>query len=205
MVRSGTMMRIERADDASEGNRARLLEGFSASVAEKGYAATTIADIVRLARVSKRTFYEHFADKDACFLASYRAASDEMLAAIASAVDPTAPWETQMRVAMRAYLAALEENPALTRTFLLEIHAAGPAALEARRGIHQRFAELLRALTGAARKTNPELGTLSRAMATALVGGINELVLAALAGDLQLRTVEKTATALVHAVLLAPR
>ncbi|MCZ7679603.1 MAG: TetR/AcrR family transcriptional regulator [Sandaracinaceae bacterium] len=98
---------------------ARLVEGLAAAVAEKGYAATTIADIVRHARVSKRTFYEHFPDKERCFLAAYQEASARTLAAIAEAVDPSRPFEEQIRAAMRACLGALEENVTMTRTFLL--------------------------------------------------------------------------------------
>jgi AcrR family transcriptional regulator len=195
--------RPESPEDAS---RARLIEGLSAAITEKGYAATTIADIVRLARVSKRTFYEHFEDKEACFLASYLAASDETLQAIAAAADPTLPWEQQIHAATRAYLRALESKPSLTRTYLLEIHAAGPRALSLRREVHQRFADLLRGLVQAGRKEHPELRSLSPAMATAIVGGINELVLVAVekgrAG--KLRELAGTATELVRAVLVAP-
>jgi AcrR family transcriptional regulator len=187
-------------------NRARLLEGLAASITEKGYAATTIADIVRHARVSKRTFYEHFEDKEGCFLAAYAAGSELALRAIASAAEPGLPWEERLHASTRAYLQALEARPEVTRTYLLEIHAAGPRALKLRREVHQRFAEQLRKLVQAARKEHPELRALSPAMATALVGGINELVLVAAekgrAG--QLRELEDTATELVRAVLVAP-
>ena len=60
-------------------HRARLTGGLAAAIEEKGYAAVTIADVVARARVSKRTFYEHFADKEACFLALYSETSDELL------------------------------------------------------------------------------------------------------------------------------
>ena len=75
---------------AAAGHRARLTEGLAAAIAAKGYAAVTIADVVRLARVSKRTFYEHFADKEACFLALYAETSDELIDLIATAA-ATAP------------------------------------------------------------------------------------------------------------------
>lgn len=188
---------------AGGATRDRLMEGLSAAIAEKGYAATTIADIVRHARVSKRTFYESFADKEACFLGSYQAASERTLLAIASAVDPARAPEEQIQAAARAYFRLLEENPALTRTFMLEIHAAGPRALELRREIHQRFADLLRGLVQAGKKRSPGLRPLSPAMATALVGAINELVLVSLergrAGSL--RELASTAAELVRAVL----
>jgi AcrR family transcriptional regulator len=67
--------------------RTRLLEGTGRAVADKGYAATTIEDIVRGAGVSKKTFYEHFSDKLDCFLAAYEAASDELLEHVRRAQD----------------------------------------------------------------------------------------------------------------------
>lgn len=196
-----------RAGSADNPSRLRLLEGLEAAITEKGYAATTIADVVRHARVSKRTFYEHFEDKEACFLASYAAASEETLRVIASAAaSPGLPWDERIHAAARAYLHALEARPELTRTYLLEIHAAGPRALRLRREVHQRFADQLGGLVKTARGEHPELRALSPAMATALVGGINELVLVAVekgrAG--QLRELADTAAELVRAVLVAP-
>jgi AcrR family transcriptional regulator len=67
--------------------RTRLLEATGRAVADKGYAATTIEDIVRGAGVSKKTFYEHFSDKLDCFLAAYEAASDELLEHVRRAQD----------------------------------------------------------------------------------------------------------------------
>lgn len=191
--------------EQSDPNAVRLMEGLAAAIAERGYAATTIADIVRHARVSKRTFYEHFEDKESCFLESYRAAAEQLLATIAAAVDPELPWDEQVVVATRAYVRVLEERPQLTRTFLLEIHAAGQRAMELRRTVHQRFAELLRGLVTMGRRNNPQIRALSGPMATALVGGINELVLVALerAPGANLRDIERTAIELVEAVLRA--
>ena len=75
--------------------RTRLLEAVGGAVAEKGYAATTIDDIVRGAGVSKKTFYEHFQDKLGAFLAAYEAASDELYEHVRvaqdAASDPGAP------------------------------------------------------------------------------------------------------------------
>lgn len=184
----------------------RLVEGLAAAIAEKGYAQTTIADIVRHARVSKRTFYEHFTDKETCFLAGYVALSEETLRIIAGAAAVEGTWEERVHAAVRAYLEALESKPELTRTYLLEIHAAGPRALEARRRVHRRFAEQMRSLVDAAREQQPALRPLSEAMATALVGGINELVLVAAEGKKPARLGELTETAadLVIAVVTAP-
>lgn len=191
-----------RATEESE-HRLRLLEGLARAVDEKGYAATTIADIVRHAKVSKRTFYEHFPDKESCFLDAYGMASELALATVRHAAKVEAPWREQIRAATQAYLLALESQPALTRTFLLEIHAAGPAALKRRREVHDRFAETLRKLVERTRRTAPEVRPLSGPMALALVGGIHELVLTALEtgrGN-KLRELGETAVELVIAVL----
>lgn len=166
---------MELPDDT----RGRLLRGLAAAIVEKGYAATTIADVVRHARVSKRTFYEHFSAKEDCYLALYNALNDHLLAVIAQAVEGPGPWRDRVQAASRAYLSELAAQPALTRTFLVDIQAAGPRALAARRAMHERFAEHLRALTAQAADDEPAIAPLSPALATAVTGGINELMLQA--------------------------
>lgn len=195
VVRLGTMADLDRA---------RLTEGLAASITEKGWAATTIADIVRHARVSKRTFYEHFGDKRDCFLAVYSSVSDALLATIEASADPALPWREQVNAAARAYVAALESQPALTRAFFLEIQSAGPEALALRLEVNQRFAELLRKLVARARKNSTEIvRPLSPAMAIAIVGGINELLLVSICSEeaAGLSKVAKVAAELVRTVV----
>jgi len=183
--------------------RSRLIDGLERCVSSKGLAATTISDVVAAAQVSKRTFYEHFSDKDACFLASYLTCTERVLTAITEAVDTAAPWRQQVRSMMRAYLAQLQAKPALTQTFFLEIQAAGPKTLQARQGVYQRFNDVIRDQVRRMRKYNPHLGTLPPAMATAVVGGINALVLLAVESGRtdRLESLEVTATDLLCAVL----
>jgi AcrR family transcriptional regulator len=127
--------------------RARLLEAVGRAVAEKGYAAATIDDIVRDAGVSKKTFYEHFSDKLECFLAAYEAASDELLAHVTAAQDGAeGEWLERTRAGIHAYLRWLAAEPALARVFLIEIAAAGPVALERRERLRDRYAERMREL-----------------------------------------------------------
>jgi AcrR family transcriptional regulator len=143
--------------------RTRLLEATGRAVADKGYAATTIEDIVRGAGVSKKTFYEHFSDKLDCFLAAYEAASDELLEHVRRAQDSAAgdgpdakgaarahpdggDWLARTRAGIHAYLRWLAAEPALARVFLIEIAAAGPEALERRERLRDRYAERMREL-----------------------------------------------------------
>ena len=126
--------------------RTRLLEAAGRAVAEKGYAAATIEDIVRGAGVSKKTFYEHFADKLDCFLAAYEAASDELFEHVRAAQDAAGDWIDRSRAGIHAYLRWLAAEPALARVFLIEIAAAGPEALACRERLRDRYAERMREL-----------------------------------------------------------
>src|SRR3954463_2142135 len=100
--------------DVVEGSqRTRLLEAVGRAVAEKGYAAATIDDIVRDAGVSKKTFYEHFSDKLDCFLAAYEAASDQLLEHVRAAQESAGgEWLGRTRAGIHAYLPWLAAAPA---------------------------------------------------------------------------------------------
>ena len=69
--------------------RGRLLDAMTAAVAENGYAATSVADVINRAHASRRTFYEQFADKEDCYLAAFRVASDYVAGRVARARRPT--------------------------------------------------------------------------------------------------------------------
>ena len=189
---------------AAAGHRARITAGLAAAIAEKGYAAVTIADVARRARVSKRTFYEHFADKEACFLALYSETSDELLALIASATAAAGgPWEARLGAAAGAYFERVAAEPELIRAALLEIQAAGPRARELRREVQRRHAEQLRSLSIAAAAEEAGIRALSPALATAVVGGLTELMLEAVEAGHAARMGElaTAATELIRAVL----
>jgi AcrR family transcriptional regulator len=189
---------------AAAGHRARLTAGLATAIAEKGYAAVTIADVVRIARVSKRTFYEHFADKEACFLALYAETSDELIELIATSA-ATAPgsWEARIGAAARAYFERVADEPELIRAAMLEIQAAGPRARVLRREVTRRYAEQLRALSAAAEAEEAAISALTPALATAVVGGLDELMLEAVeAGQAdRMGELADAATELIRAVL----
>lgn len=185
----------------------RLLDGMARSVAHKGYADTTVADIVREAGVSKRTFYECFASKNACMIALYRAASHGALQVLKDAIDPERDWEAQVEHGLRAYLGCLASNPLLLRTLFIEILGQGEEGLAVRRTINQELADFVVHLVNDGGRHPPRDARLTASMAMAVVGGINELVLqelennrAALLTDLVV-----PASALVRSVLLPLR
>lgn len=178
-------------DSSTHQHRSRLLEGMAVAVARKGYADTTIADIVREASVSRRTFYEHFATKADCLIALYEAASRNALKVLRGAMDPAHDWEEQVGRAIGAYLGCMAANPVLMRTLFIEILHLGPEGLAARRRVNREIADFMRQVV----PVSPEL-------AMAVVGGIHELVLQAIEDGRveELAQLTTTATQLVRAV-----
>jgi AcrR family transcriptional regulator len=155
--------------------RGRMLDAMAQSVAEKGYAATTVADVVGRAGVSRKTFYEHFRDKEDCFLEAWDAGVQILLDAVAEATTAVDDWRDGVRAGTRAYLETLAAEPAFARTFMIEVLAAGPIALERRAEVHKRFADQIRELTARARELNPELPEPPPEVFNAMVGAVHEL------------------------------
>ncbi len=181
--------------------RQRLLDAMARCVADKGFTALTIADIVREASVSRRTFYEHFSTKDECLAALYQAASNSALSALRATLDPQRSWQSQLDGALKAYLGRLASNPMLLRTIFVEILGLGKVGLQARRRVNQDIADFLRAVLQAA----PEGVVISPEMAMVMVGGINELILQLIEQDRteDMLSIVGTAGALLRAVVAA--
>jgi AcrR family transcriptional regulator len=196
---NGTMA---EPDFSPREHRSRLLEGMARAVAAKGYGETTIADIVREASVSRRTFYEHFDTKAECLIALYQAASYNALKVLRGAIDSTREWPGQVERALAAYLGSMAQNPILMRTLFVEILGLGPAGLAARRRVNRDIADFMLAVVAANPSADPGR-RLSPQMAMAVVGGIHELVLDFIERDQVARLEElvQPASALVHAVL----
>ena len=99
--------------------RAKLLDAMVRVVAEKGYEAATVADAVKLARVSRGTFYELFESKEACLAAAYRLGVDVLAQRVSEAVQDAVDWREELRLGLRAYLRTFDEEPMFARVYLL--------------------------------------------------------------------------------------
>lgn len=157
--------------------RDRLLRSVAEVVACKGYAAASVADLLADAGVSRKSFYEHFANKEDCFLHAYDDGVDRVLGAIEDALAREDDAFALASTGVGAYLGWLVANPAFARTFVLEALAAGPAALARRAAVHERFAEHFAQVYAAAQARLPELGPLPAYRFRACVGATDELVL----------------------------
>jgi AcrR family transcriptional regulator len=163
--------------------RGRILRALATCMAEKGYRATTIADLARAGRVSKTVVYAHFRDKEECLLELYSRATDHVLRTVSAAQEQARaaglPWRDRMRAVIAAYLAALAAGPAMAWTAVVEVQAAGRSALELRRAVIDRYVDLLTAVAAELAQQHPdEVRPVDRELLLAAVGGINELILA---------------------------
>jgi AcrR family transcriptional regulator len=166
-------------DVVRQTQRARMLDAMVQSVAEKGYARVAVADVVERAGVSRKTFYEQFANKEECFLAAYDDGVDRLLVAIDAALATLAPdWLAAARRAVEVYLDAMAASPGFARAFLIEALGAGPSALERRGAVQDRFAAQLKAVHCRARTDIPEIPEVPPHTFRAAVGAVNELVTA---------------------------
>ncbi len=183
------MTEVPTVASPSTVHRSRLLEGMARAVAARGYADTTIADIVREASVSRRTFYENFGDKAECLIALYEVASGNAITVLRNAIDPHSEWQAQVEQALKAYFGVLERNPVLLRTLFVEMLGLGPAGLAARRRANQQLADLMLDVVNNRPGERLRKAPLQPKMAMAVVGGINEMVLQSIeegrASDLQ--------------------
>jgi len=190
------------AVDIASDQRARLLAAMANVVAAKGFAATTVADVVRDAGVSRSTFYELFSSKEACFLAAYNEGVDDLLQAVREAVhEAQDDWRAQLRAGIRAYLARLARPDHFARVYIDEIHAAGAAALEARAEALRRFADRYHASFSQARAADPTLREPDPDALLVLCAGTEQLVAERLRAGGDVRRLEDVFCTCAEAVL----
>ncbi|GGS29092.1 MULTISPECIES: TetR/AcrR family transcriptional regulator [Actinokineospora] len=168
---------LSRADVASS-QRARIVLALFDAVAEKGYPATTIGDVVDRAEVSRRTFYEHFTSKEACFLAAFDEAVADVGVQLAAVLDPLPKddWRTRIRQSWRAFLTALAASPTITWSLYVETFSAGPALIERTSAVNAGFAEVFRKLHRLARKQEPAVTELAPEVFDLYIGGTAERI-----------------------------
>lgn len=170
------------AEARAAGNRSRILAGLASALAEKGYAATTIADIAASARVSRTTVYEQFAEKDLALVGLYSDLADRILDRLAAEIvaqDGGRDWRDRVDGLVGIYLDAMAEASAGERLSLLEIASAGPRARVVRREVLDRYSAALSWVSEVFAQSDASARTLGPTLSLAIVGAINELVLRA--------------------------
>lgn len=166
---------LDKGASVDDAFRLRLLDGLAASIGERGYRDTTVADIVRHARTSKRTFYEQFASKEECLIELLRKNNEDLIANIQAAVDREAEWRHQIRQAAEAYVDHIGSRPAVTLSWIREAPALGVVARPLHRLAMEQLTDMLVDLTDSPGFRRAKLPPISRPLALILLGGLREL------------------------------
>ena len=183
----------------------RLLDGLASSIGERGYRETTVADIVRHARTSKRTFYEQFAGREECLIELLRRNHADLIATIQATVDPEADWQLQIRQAVDAYVTHIDARPAITLCWIREAPALGAVARPLHRQVMGDLTELLVALTGNPGFRRAGLTPVAPPLALILLGGLRELTALFVEDDRDMRGIAGPAVAAATALVVSAR
>ena len=158
-------------DAVASNQRSRLIGAMIEEVAERGYAATTLARLVGLAGVSKRAFHELFRTKEAYFLATYDAIVGNAIRRIGAAYRSEGDWQARLRAGFAAYAAEVVDEPKAARLVLVEVLGAGPAAVARMRRTRLIFEETVSASFSEA----PDGITLPPLIAKGIVCGVERI------------------------------
>ena len=139
------------------------------SVSKRGYADTSVAHVIELAGVSRKTFYELFDDKEDCFFLAYDAMSERFAKALATVERSGSSAQHHASEQIRVYLTVLALDVTMARAFIVEVQAAGPRSVARRARVNRLFADLV---FGWAVK--------DQLLRRAIIGGINDVVADAL-------------------------
>ncbi len=161
--------------DDETGFRRRLFNALEEGIAEVGYTNTTVADVVRRARTSRRTFYQFFDSKEDCFVALLTDSNARMIEQISGAVGADSPWPLQARQAIEAWAAAAESRPALMVSWIRDVPALGAAARQLQVDFMENFIVLVQMLCNTDALLAVGVGPVSRQRAIMLLGGLREL------------------------------
>ncbi len=156
-------------------HRQRLLDGLAESIKQRGYRETTVADIVRHAQTSRRTFYAEFTGRDDCFVGLLAAMNERMRSAIEASVDSRAPWRDQVRQAVSAYVETVASDPAITLSWIRELPALGDVGHQLQRHAMTSFTEMLLRLVDNDAFRSAGTRHLTPALALLLLGGLREV------------------------------
>ncbi|GGK55174.1 TetR/AcrR family transcriptional regulator [Nocardia camponoti] len=138
-------------EQVAESQRERILIAMGEAMTDGGYVGTPVAAILKLAGVSRETFYELFRSKEDCFTAAFDRVSALLAARLQLTIAEIADADgvTRMDRILGDYFDHMIDDPASARLFLVEVYAVGPAAIEARMALQKRFVDVVTAMLGA--------------------------------------------------------
>ncbi len=158
--------------------RQAILDGMLEAVGTEGYERTSVRTVLDRTGVYRQAFYDHFTDKDDCYLQAFEAGVERFEAQVVGAAAGQAGWASQLRTGLTTLLGLLEEDPDVGRALIVEVHAAGPEALARRAAVMERIHTFL----DRAREEAPEGETPPAIAGEGIAAGIHAVIHSRLAG-----------------------
>lgn len=189
------------AEPATTPSRQRLLTGMAAALREKGFKATTVADVVRHAKVSRRTFYEEFSSREQCYVALLEQQDRRVVEAVRTAVRGGSSWRDQVHQAIEAYVDVVAADPQVTLSWIRDLPTLDLVAVETERRSTDTMLDLMRELSSGAAFRSAGLLPLDETTARLLVGGLQAVTAAVLEEEGPWATVTPTLTRVACAML----
>ena len=159
-------------DGSDETPRQRLIGALSASIEEVGYPATTVTDIVRRAKTSRRTFYDYFADREACLVALLTHINTQGIRSIRAAIDIEAPWEVQIAQAVRAWIENAAPQSAVMLSWIRETPGLGHAARQHKLEVTEAYIHLIQSFSDTPLHRAAGYEKVARSQAIMFIGGL---------------------------------
>ncbi|WP_152770026.1 TetR/AcrR family transcriptional regulator [Streptomyces spongiae] len=156
--------------------RDRLLSGLRQCIEEKGYRQTTLTDVVRAARASRRTFYLVFATKDDALLALIDKINDDLVRDLSLAVDDHSNWRNQVVQAIGVYFDNVSRHPAVHLCGIRELPYLGVSAEPVIRRGNDAMVAIIHKLSDNEEFRREGLSPSPRPLAMMIIGALNELV-----------------------------
>lgn len=151
-----------------EHQRARIIAALAEEVADRGYHAVTVADVVKRAAIARSTFYDNFSSKEQCFLAAQQVAMERALKGVVEAAGEIDDWPQRVLAGLAGFLDFVAEEPALARTWVVESLVAGPAAVKQQQESLRSFISLFKL----GRDVSPHGEELPESLEEAIIGGV---------------------------------
>jgi AcrR family transcriptional regulator len=155
-----------------QNQRERMLAAVADVASAASYGEMSVEDIIVTAGVSRRTFYEHFKNKEDAFIAAYEEAAGRLLAAVRAGYESREGFADRVRAGIEMFLMLLAADPAFARMCIVEVMAAGPEAVQRRNEAMQAFAMMFEENARAFLEEPPP----SQLAAETIVGGIYEVI-----------------------------
>lgn len=165
------------SDLVSAVQRERLLAAMLRATAELGYREVSVQEVLDRAGVSRPTFYEHFENKEACFLAAFDTAATRLRERLETAAEDGEGWRQRFRLSLEELLRFVAEDPDAAMSLIVDARAACPPALERRDELLDHFASCLDSMVRA--EADPANAPTAIA-AAGIIGGIEALLYARL-------------------------